>query len=98
MDCNVKKIRILAVLLALLAALWCAASAAVPSPTQDKYVYDGADVLQESTEGMIVFSNDLLKKDCGAEIVVVTVDTTGSEAIDDYCLDLFNSWKIGDSK
>ncbi|MGI6238863.1 MAG: TPM domain-containing protein [Christensenellales bacterium] len=70
---------------------------ALVSPTADFYVYDGAQVLSEATEGMIVFSNDLLHADSGAQFVVVTLATTGNQAIEDYAYELFNDWRIGSS-
>ena len=84
---------------ALLLGVLCApAMAKVVSADDDFYYLDDANVLSEALEGEIFFSNELLYDACGAQIVVVTVDTTGSEAIDDYAYDLFNSWGIGDSK
>ena len=71
---------------------------AVVKPNDDFYVLDNADVLSQDTEGMIVFSNDLLSADCGAQFVVVTVDSTGNESIDEYAYELFNEWEIGDKK
>ena len=94
-----KRMRALRVLLAALAllALACApALAKTVSPGPDFYYLDNADVLSEALEGEIFFSNKLLYDACGAQIVVVTVDSTGREAIDDYAYDLFNSWGIGD--
>lgn len=83
----------------LMSLLMMAASAlAVVSPSDDFYVLDKANVLDADTEGMIVFSNDLLAADCGAQLVVVTVDSTGSEDIADYAYELFNDWGIGDRK
>ncbi len=94
-----KRMRALRVLLAALAllALACApALAKTVSPGPDFYYLDNANVLSEQLEGEIFFSNKLLYDACGAQIVVVTVDSTGREAIDDYAYDLFNSWGIGD--
>jgi len=71
---------------------------AVVQPGNDFYVLDDADVLSDATEGMIVFSNDLLEADCGAQFVVVTLETTGDEDIEDYAYELFNEWGIGDKK
>lgn len=85
---------------ALLAALFLLAAPAlakVVSPGQDFYYLDNANVLSEAMEGEIYFSNALLAEACGAEFVVVTLNTTGSESIDDYAYELFNSWKIGDA-
>ena len=82
---------------ALLLMLCCApAMAKTVSPGKDFYYLDNANVLSEAMEGEIFFSNKLLYDACGAQIVVVTVDTTGRDAIDDYAYDLFNNWGIGD--
>ena len=81
----------------LLMMLACApAMAKTVSPGADFYYLDDANVLSQELEGEIFFSNKLLYDACGAQIVVVTVDSTGREAIDDYAYDLFNKWGIGD--
>lgn len=82
----------------LLSQLSLPAVADVVSPGDDFYYLDEADVLTEATEGEIFFSNQLLDKACGAQIVIVVVDTTGNMAIDDYAYELFNEWGIGDNK
>ena len=88
-----------ALIAALLMALWAwPALAKVPSAPKEFYYLDQANVLSEETEGEIFFSNQLLNAECGAQIVVVTTRTTGSEAIDDYSYELFNQWGIGDSE
>ena len=76
----------------------CGAFAAVLSPSADFYVLDDAGVLDTQTEGMIVFCNDLLYRDCGAQFVVVVADSIGNEDIGDYAYELFNKWGIGDSQ
>ena len=80
--------------------LFCAPALAadIPEPTEDFYVYDGANVLDYETEGHIVFCNRALYDDCGAQIVFVTVDTIGNETMEDYCLALFNDWGVGDAR
>ena len=83
---------------ALLLMLLCApALAKVVSAGSDFYYLDNANVLSEALEGEIYFSNKLLYEACGAQFVVVTVDSTGRESIDDYAYDLFNDWGIGDA-
>ena len=94
----IKKALRIALSAALLLALLCApALAKVASPGPDFYYLDNANVLSEALEGEIFFSNQLLYDACGAQIVVVTLDSTGSDAIDDYSYDLFNKWGIGDA-
>jgi len=93
---RIKKVLCAALLILLL--LSAAALADVVSPSDQFYYLDKANVLTEETEGEIFFSNQLLEKACGAQIVVVTVDSTQPYDIDDYCYDLFNKWGIGDAK
>ena len=73
----------------------CALADEVVTYTADFYVADYADVLDDEVEGLIVLNNDLLDKACGAQIVVVTVDTVGSQTIENYAYTLFNEWGIG---
>lgn len=90
--------RLSAVLLALL--LTAASALATPQvvePTEDFYVNDSANVLSDEVEGLIVLNNDALYAACGAQIVFVTVPTTGTTSIEDYAYTLFNSWGIGSS-
>lgn len=85
-----------AILLALL--LTAASALAAPQvvqPTEDFYVNDSANVLSDEVEGLIVLNNDALYAACGAQIVFVTVPTTGTTSIEDYAYTLFNSWGIG---
>lgn len=93
---RIKALRVALVALMLLALSCAPALAKTLSPGSDFYYLDNANVLSEALEGEIFFSNKLLYDACGAQIVVVTVDTTGHEAIDDYAYDLFNDWGIGD--
>ena len=94
---HLKTLRVVVIALALMIVLCAPAMAKVVSPGPDFYYLDNANVLSESLEGEIYFANKLLYDACGAQIVVVTVDTTGREAIDDYAYELFNDWGIGDA-
>ena len=89
--------RVCVLALALLVLLCMPALAKVVSPGPDFYYLDNANVLSEELKGEIFFANKLLYDASGAQIVVVTVDSTGREAIDDYAYELFNSWGIGDA-
>ena len=92
-----KLFRVCVVALALLALMCMPAMAKVVSPGPDFYYLDDANVLSEELKGEIFFANKLLYEACGAQIVIVTVDTTGREAIDDYAYELINNWGIGDA-
>ena len=95
---SINKLLRVGVLALVLILLLCApAMAKVVSPGPDFYYLDNANVLSDELKGEIFFSNKLLYDACGAQIVVVTVDSTGRDAIDDYAYELFNSWGIGDA-
>ena len=49
--------RLCALLICLLLPCATALAADIPEPTEDFYVYDGANVLDYETEGHIVFCN-----------------------------------------
>lgn len=82
-----------ALMVALLPSL--ALAAEVVPYTADFYVADYANVLSDEAEGLIVLNNDVLDKACGAQIVVVTVDTVGDSTLENYAYTLFNEWGIG---
>ena len=98
-DANMTFKRLTAVLLALLLmAASALADSQVVQPTDDFYVNDSADVLSDEVEGLIVLNNDALYEACGAQIVFVTVTTTGTTDIEDYAYTLFSDWGIGSSE
>jgi uncharacterized protein len=92
---TLKKLLALAVLLIAVSGV---ALAEIPKPDDDFYVLDEANVISYETEGHIVFCNDVLKEKTGAEIVFVTVKTVGSESMESFCMQIMNSWGIGDAK
>ena len=95
-------------MIALLAALLLAAALVLPGsaafaeelikPTESFFVADYAGVIDEEDENRIIDKNAVLSEKTGAQIVVATVEFTGSTSIDDYCYELFNEWGIGDKK
>ena len=67
-------------------------------PTDDFYVYDGANVLSESTERTIVSQNETLYATYGAQIVVVTTNDTEGYSLEDFTYQLFNEWGVGSAE
>ena len=66
------------------------------NPTEQFYVADYADVIDEATEQLIVEKAEKLCEENGAQVVVVTVDSIGESTIEEYARTLFNKWGIGD--
>ena len=93
-----RPMRIGLITLLLLAFACAGAFAGVVSAGRDFYYLDRADVLSEALEAEIFFSNQLLDQACGAQVVVVTVDSTGDMPIGEYARTLFRKWRIGDPK
>ena len=92
--------RRLSLALALLLALCCVGAFAainVVEPGEDFYYLDTADVLTEATEGEIYYSNVRLQEACGAQIVIVALDSIDGADTYDYAAELYNSWGIGSS-
>lgn len=65
-------------------------------PTFINYVYDYADLLDPIAEEKIASIAEIIDKKTGAQIVIVTVDDIQNMTIEDYALELFRSWGIGD--
>ncbi len=68
----------------------------VVEPTEQFYVADYANVIDEATERLIVEKAAKLCEENGAQVVVVTVDFIGESTIEEYARALFNKWGIGD--
>ena len=90
--------------LVFLAAAFCFAvllspvSAAVVSPDDTFYVYDGAQVLSEETEQYIRRASQELENKTDAQIVVVTISSLEGRSLEEYATELFRQWGIGDEK
>ncbi|MDR1532784.1 MAG: TPM domain-containing protein, partial [Clostridiales bacterium] len=64
-------------------------------PSEYFYANDFANVMSAETIERIVLANDSLYEQTGAQIVVVTVDSTGGRPMEQYAMTLFNDWEIG---
>jgi uncharacterized protein len=71
------------------------AAADTLQPTDVFYVNDYADVINEDVEEDIITYGGRLEEQTGAQVVVVTVDFTDGETLENYALELFNEWGIG---
>lgn len=74
------------------------ASVNVVEPTEQFYVADYAGVIDADVQSAIVNSSAELYDRTGAQIVVVTVNFIGDSNIEEYSMQLFNTWGIGDAE
>ena len=80
----------------LTAVLICTAAAAtLPQATDDFFVNDFAGVLRKEDASAMQAQGEALYKQCGAQVVVVTISTLDGEDIADYALSLAREWGIG---
>lgn len=80
----------------LTAVLICTAAAAtLPQATDGFFVNDFAGILQKEDASAMQAQGEALYKQCGAQVVVVTISTLDGEDIADYALSLARKWGIG---
>lgn len=79
----------------LLLPVLTSAKTAVPKHTGSFYVNDFANVIDEKAENYMVNYGIRLHQDTGAQVVVVTVDSTNGVSMEEYATSLFNSWGVG---
>lgn len=71
------------------------AEAAVPKHSESFYVNDFAGVIDEKTENYMVNYGVKLHQKTGAQVVLVTVNSTNGVSMEKYATSLFNSWGVG---
>ena len=69
-----------------------------PEPTDYFYVEDYSHVLNEKTESYILDEAVRLNEATKAQVVVVTVPNTPSDALYDFSVQIANKWGIGDKE
>lgn len=74
------------------------AKAAVRDHSESFYVNDFANVIDEKTENYMVNYGVKLHQKSGAQVVLVTVDSTNGTSMEQYATSLFNSWGVGSAE
>ena len=74
------------------------AASEIPLPTPAFYVNDYANVIDSQTEEEIIQIGTALENKTKAQVVVVTVEGIGDVPLEEYTIDLFRKWEIGDSE
>ncbi len=71
---------------------------AVVSPTKDFYINDYAGVLNDETKNYILSNSAELEKKTTAQLVVVVMDSLNGEDSEEYTINLFREWGIGNKE
>ena len=69
-----------------------------PKPDANFYVFDYADLIEDSDEQEMRKTAKVLDDKTKAQIVVVTVNDLSQMELEDYALKIFRDWGIGDKK
>ena len=85
---------ILAAVLTILSGI--SAFADIPSPNRDFYYLDEVGVMSDETRFMLYANGKALEEACGAQIVVLVVNSLGGMKIEDYAYAVINEWGVGD--
>jgi len=67
-------------------------------PTNEFFVNDFSEVLDDSVKSEILSRGAALQETTTAQAVVVTIESTNGEEISDYALNLGRDWGIGDEE
>jgi len=70
----------------------------VPSPNSSFYVMDQANLISTSTELDIIKTSEALYYETGAQIVLVTLNNLSGYDIEQYSVQLFRDWGIGNKE
>ena len=73
-------------------------TSAIVKPSTEFYVNDTANILNSDIENYIITVNKNLCAQTGAQIVVVTVNNLDGMTIEDYAVELFRQYGIGNKE
>lgn len=68
----------------------------LPDPSLEFFYYDQMGVLSQESKDEIMKVNIELQGKTKAQVVVATINDLGGYPVEDYALELFRKWKIGD--
>ena len=92
-----RKIKIICLLILFILTITTSSNVyAIVPKTNEFYVNDFANLLEQDTEEYIISMNRELEEKTGAQIVVVTVQNLEGKSLEEYATELFREYGIGD--
>lgn len=70
----------------------------LPDPSREFFYYDQMGVLKETSKEEIMKTNIELQGKTKAQVVLATINDLEGYPVEDYALELFRKWKIGDGE
>ncbi len=96
---NKKTVWLTTILLAITLCTGCAADeVSYPAATDRFFINDYADVLSDADEQAVFEAGVKLQQTTAAQVVLLTVDHIGDEALEDYARTIARDWGIGDAE
>jgi len=95
---GLSKILFLLLLFTLLFQTLGLAQTDIPKPVGDIYVQDFANVLDSTEKQQLIDLGRSLEDASKAQIAVLTVNTTNGVPIEEYAIDAFRTYQLGDKK
>ncbi len=74
----------------------CAFAADIPSPTENFFINDYANVIDADTETYIFEKGKAYNNGGGPQVVVLTMDSIDGESVEDFSVETARKWGIGD--
>ncbi|CAM3990105.1 TPM domain-containing protein [Lederbergia lenta] len=73
-------------------------AANVPAPVGDIYIQDFAEVLSKEQKKELNELGTLLDEQTGAQIVILSVDSLQGQQVEEFALEAFRQYKLGDAQ
>ena len=74
----------------------CEQETAYPAITEVGYVNDFAAILSDEDKEAVARLGKALEQQCGAQLVLTTVNDTGGQTLEAYALGMARQWGLGD--
>ncbi len=68
----------------------------IPEPTSKFFINDYANVIDSATENYIYEKGKAYETNGGQQVVVLTVESIGSESVEEFSIETAREWGIGD--
>lgn len=73
----------------------CSIAAAQDLPVPQRYVEDRANIISDTIENSLNGYLQELEQKTGAQMIILTINTTGDIPIETYAIELATKWKLG---
>ena len=95
---RIRSAALFAALIVIMLNICAFAKTNIPSPTDRFFINDYANVIDSETENYIFERGKEYNANGGPQVVVLTMDSIGGEAVEDFSIETARKWGIGDKE